>query len=203
MKRNRNEEMKAEIAALGGRRPELLLHCCCGPCATAVVERLSPHFSLTLFYFNPNTYPREEYERRLASLQKFAEEACPETRLIVGEYDPGRYERAVAGIENAEEGGPRCAACVRMRLEETARAAAAGGFEYFCTTLSVSPMKNADAINEAGEALSSRYGTRFLPSDFKKENGFARSAELSALHGLYRQDYCGCRVSRERRKGNG
>ncbi len=187
--------------AQAGRIPGLLLHSCCAPCSSYVLETLSRYFSITVLYYNPNIYPPEEIGRR-ADEQKRLIAVLPSEHTIVyreGSYDPAVFYRAVEGHEKDREGGERCFICYRLRLEEAARQAKAGGFDYFATTLSISPLKNAAKLNEIGEALAGQYGVAYLPSDFKKKNGYKRSVELSAEYGLYRQDYCGCVFSKEER----
>ena len=183
----------------------MLLHSCCGPCSSYVLEYLSQYFAITLFYYNPNISPKEEYEKRVAEIQRLIRELPlkhPVT-FLEGTYHPEEFYEMAKGLEEIPEGGERCFRCYRMRMEEAARLASQGGYDYFTTTLSISPLKNAEKINEIGEELSGIYPVRHLPSDFKKKNGYKRSVELSALYGLYRQDYCGCVFSRleaDRRK---
>ena len=187
-------ECEKEIRRNEGRLPRLLLHSCCAPCSSSVLEYLSPHFDITLFYFNPNITPEEEYRKRVAELHRLVSEVrYPNPVSIVeGRYDSGEFFDIARGLENLPEGGQRCAKCYRLRLEETAKVAAAGGFEYFTTTLSVSPYKNAQKLNAIGTELAGQYGVKYLLSDFKKKDGYRRSIELSAKYGLYRQNYCGC-----------
>ena len=187
-------ECEKEIRRNEGRLPTLLLHSCCAPCSSSVLEYLSPHFDITLFYFNPNITPEEEYRKRVAELHRLVSEVrYPNPVSIVeGRYDSGEFFDIARGLENLPEGGQRCAKCYRLRLEETAKVAAAGGFEYFTTTLSVSPYKNAQKLNAIGTELAGQYGVKYLLSDFKKKDGYRRSIELSAKYGLYRQNYCGC-----------
>lgn len=182
--------------------PRLMLHSCCGPCSTYVLEYLSAWFRITVFYYNPNIFPREEYEHRLAEEQRFIHDFHGRypIDLINGDYDPSVFDRLTRGMEGELEGGARCPVCYRLRLEQTARLAAQRGYDWFCTTLSVSPYKNARHINEIGAELAGQYGVRFLSSDFKKRNGYRRSIELSREYGLYRQDYCGCRFSLAQKK---
>lgn len=191
---NYDKRMEAVIASLTGR-PRLLLHSCCGPCSSAVIERLAPHFELTVYYYNPNIQPEEEYRRRLMTQRQLVE-ALGGAVLVEGDYDPDAFLAAVRGLEAEPEGGDRCTACFRLRLEATARRAAEGGFDFFCTTLSVSPHKDAARLNAIAEELAAAYGVRALPADFKKREGYKRSLELSKEHGLYRQDYCGCLFSK-------
>lgn len=170
---------------------KLLLHSCCGPCSTSVLEFLMPKISVTVFYYNPCIMPQEEYELRLSEQARLCE--ILDVELISGEYDNDRYLSLVKGLEDMPEGGNRCAKCFYMRLKETAITAKNGGYDYFCTTLTVSPHKNAKLINEIGEQIASEVGVPFLPSDFKKKNGYLRSIQLSKQYELYRQGYCGCR----------
>lgn len=195
-------ECEKEIQRNAGRLPRLLLHSCCAPCSSAVLEYLSPHFDITLFYFNPNITPEEEYRKRVAELHRLiAEAAYPNpVRIVEGRYDSGEFFRMAQGLETLPEGGQRCYRCYRLRLEETAKQAAADGYEYFTTTLSVSPYKNAQKLNAIGSELSAQYGVKYLLSDFKKKDGYRRSIELSAQYGLYRQNYCGCVFSKAQRE---
>ena len=170
---------------------KLLLHSCCAPCSSSVLERLIPQIDVTVFYYNPCIMPSEEYEHRLSEQKRLCE--IMNVPLIVGEYDNARYVECVRGYEGAPEGGDRCKKCFYMRLYETAQKAKSEGCDYFCTTLTVSPHKNAEIINAIGEQIASEVGIAFLPSDFKKKNGYLRSIELSKQYGIYRQGYCGCR----------
>lgn len=186
------------VAALGERTPRVLLHACCAPCASYVLEYLAEHFAVTVLYFNPNTFPPEEYEKRLFELQKLLgliKTANP-VSLLCGDYAPGAFYELVRGTETDPEGGGRCRLCFELRLEETARLAKEGGFDYFTTTLTVSPHKNASVINGIGGAMSEKYKVPYLFSDFKKRDGYKRSIELSEKYGLYRQSYCGCEFSK-------
>ena len=177
-----------------GRRPGLLLHVCCAPCSTACLERLAEAFDVTCFYYNPNISPEGEYDRRFGELERLLSVMpLPHTpSLVRGAYEPERFRALAEGLEDAPEGGPRCARCYRLRLEETARLAARDGYPYFTTTLSVSPYKDAEKLNRIGAELAEAYGVRYLFSDFKKQDGYLRSIRLSAEYGLYRQNYCGC-----------
>lgn len=172
-------------------RPKLLLHSCCGPCSSYVIEYLSKFFDITVYYYNPNIHPKEEYLRRLETQRQLVEKLGGAV-LVEGEYDETRYFDAVKGYEENAEGGERCNRCIEERLIQTAQKAKEGDFEFFATTLTVSPHKNAQSINGMGYALSEKIGIKWLPSDFKKKEGYKRSIELSAEYGLYRQDYCGC-----------
>lgn len=185
-----------------GKRPSLLLHACCGPCSSYVLEYLCKHFEITVLFYNPNIYPAQEYERRLQELLNFYKRFVPaeNVRVIQAPYDPEEFYTAVGTRENPElakepERGERCRRCYELRLRYTYDYACANNFDYFCTTLSISPFKDADMINEIGSGVPEPVegcGPRWLPSDFKKKNGFKRSLELSAEYGLYRQEYCGC-----------
>ena len=182
-----------------GRRPTLLLHACCGPCSSYVLEYLSSRFEITVLYYNPNIYPPAEYERRLNELLTFYTKFVPaqNVKVIQAPYAPEDFYKAVGTRENPElakepERGERCRRCYELRLRYTYNYACVNNFDYFCTTLSISPFKDADMINEIGEALRQTQGPRWLPSDFKKKNGFKRSLELSTEYNLYRQEYCGC-----------
>ena len=186
-----------------GRTPRLLLHSCCAPCSSYVLEYLSEYFSITVFYYNPNIYPPEEFGKRVEEQERLIRElpAKHPVSFLEGPYEPERFYEMAKGLEQIPEGGERCFRCSRLRLLETAQMARAGGFDYFTTTLSISPLKNAQKLNEIGARLAEEYGVPYLFSDFKKRNGYKRSTELSAEYGLYRQDYCGCVYSlRERRK---
>ncbi len=199
-KRNYQKELDALIDSLD-RVPSLFLHSCCAPCSSYVLEYLSDHFAITDFYYNPNIEPEAEYHRRAGELQRLISEMQPAhpVTFVEGEYDPHIFHEMAKGMEQIPEGGERCFKCYEMRMREAARLAAEGGFDYFTTTLSISPLKNAQKINEIGEKLAAEYGVRHLPSDFKKKNGYLRSIELSKEHDLYRQDYCGCVFSKKAR----
>lgn len=240
MKRTQNtaQKMEALLRELRekGEKPRLLLHSCCGPCSSSVLEYLLPYFRISVFYYNPNIYPSEEYEHRkreqLRLIQAIKDEAIlqvtpagdkadgplsvvdalhgpqdsetyafnlpltPELDTIDADYDPERYFAAVKGQENEKEGGARCSVCFRLRLARAADVAAAGAYDFFATTLTVSPYKNAPLINAIGEEEGERARVAYLASDFKKKNGALRSNQLSKAYGLYRQDYCGCAFSR-------
>ncbi|MCC8042815.1 MAG: epoxyqueuosine reductase QueH [Oscillospiraceae bacterium] len=174
--------------------PTLLLHSCCAPCSSYVLEYLSRYFSITVFYYNPNIYPSEEFYKRRGEQERLIGEMPVENPIsfIGAEHLSERFYSAVRGMEKLPEGGDRCRVCFRLRLEETARIAAEKGFDYFTTTLTISPMKNAAVLNEVGREAAEKYGVKFLPSDFKKKGGYQRSTELSREYGIYRQNYCGC-----------
>ena len=182
----------------GDRRPSLLLHACCAPCSSYVLEYLSKHFAITLFFYNPNISPEEEYRFRQQELVRLVQEMGLSDQVAIrfGNYDPREFTAIIRGREALPEGGSRCADCYRLRLQASAREAAAGGFDFFTTTLSISPYKNTEWLNTIGEEEGALAGVRWLPSDFKKRNGYKRSCELSAQYGLYRQDYCGCIYSK-------
>ena len=200
--RNYQKELDKLIAGLNGRRPTLLLHACCAPCSSYVLEYLSRYFRITLFYYNPNISPESEYRYRVSEVKRLVAEMLPDSDVTVveGRYDPERFIQAVRGLEGEPEGGKRCKVCFRLRLEEAARQAQNLGCEFFTTTLSISPLKNARALNEIGEELAPIYQTRYLVSDFKKREGYKRSIQLSAEYQLYRQDYCGCIYSKLERE---
>lgn len=204
MNTNYQLEMEKELRRIQERgvRPRLLLHSCCAPCSSAVLERLTSAFEITVFYYNPNIAPEEEFIHR-AEEQRRLIEAMPHSghiEFLCGNYDWKRFENLARGLENAPEGGERCTRCFYLRLGETARVASKMGFDYFTTTLSISPLKDAQRLNRIGGELSQRFHTPYLFSDFKKKDGYRRSCELSAVYGLYRQSYCGCRFSKQARQ---
>ncbi len=174
--------------------PTLLLHSCCGPCSSYVLQYLSQYFRITVFYYNPNIYPQEEYDRRAAEQQTLisAMDTQYPVTFVEGSFDSQRYYEVIQGLEGELEGGERCFRCYQLRLEEAARICKRDQYNYFTTTLSVSPYKNAQKLNQIGETLANSYGVKYLFSDFKKKNGYKSSIELSKEFGLYRQDYCGC-----------
>lgn len=202
-KRNYQKELDKTLERLTKemQAPSLFLHSCCAPCSSYVLEYLSSYFKITVFYYNPNIYPEEEYEERVKEQERLIKEMNGETdrypiEFVRGEYRTEVFYEAVRGLEKEPEGGARCTECFKLRLEEAARLAAKGGYDYFTTTLTISPLKDAERLNEIGEEMGKKYGVRFLNSDFKKKNGYKRSTELSAEHHLYRQNYCGCVFSR-------
>ena len=205
MKINYQLEMERELARIAesARRPRLLLHSCCAPCSSYVLECLNRAFDIDIFYYNPNISPREEFDRRVAELQRLGARLPHENdmRVIVGDYDNDAFMAMCRGHEDDPEGGARCERCFRMRLGEAAKLAARLGSDYFTTTLTISPLKDAQLLNAIGLELAGRAGVPWLCSDFKKKNGYKRSCELSALYGLYRQDYCGCVFSKRERDG--
>lgn len=179
--------------------PTLLLHSCCAPCSSYVLEYLSQYFEITVFYYNPNIYPESEYRERAREQERLIHEMKTENPIhfLEGTYDPSVFYAMAKGHEKDLEGGERCFRCYELRLREGAAAARQGGFDYFTTTLSISPLKNAQKLNEIGIRLGEEYGVFYLQSDFKKKNGYKRSTELSAQYGLYRQNYCGCVFSQQ------
>ncbi len=185
-----------------GQVPSLLLHSCCGPCSSYCIEYLSQYFHVTVFYYNPNIYPDEEYYHRVREQQRFI--SLFPTRypvaFIEGDFDKDSFYQMSRGLENEPERGKRCSKCFELRLGRTAKKAAALGFDFFATTLTISPMKDASLLNEIGQVLGQQYGVAWLPSDFKKKNGYKRSTEISREYDMYRQDYCGCIFSYKERQ---
>ena len=180
------------------RVPTLLLHSCCAPCSSYVLEYLSQYFSITVLYYNPNIFPEEEYKYRIQEQQKLIDNLPVKNKisLIGTEYTPEDFYSKIKGHEKDKEGGERCFICYELRLREAAKYAKEGKFDYFTTTLSISPLKNADKLNEIGGIIAQEKGIKYLYSDFKKRNGYKRSTELSKEYGLYRQNYCGCVYSK-------
>ena len=203
-KENYQRILDKTIEQLGkeGKVPSLLLHSCCAPCSSYVLEYLSEYFKITVLYYNPNISPREEYEARVREQKRLIGEMdfTYPVSFLEGNYVPEDFYEMAKGHENDKEGGERCFLCYEMRLREAAEAAKMGNFDYFTTTLSISPLKNAQKLNEIGIRLAKEYGIAYLMSDFKKKNGYKRSVELSELYGLYRQDYCGCVYSKLQRE---
>ena len=201
-KRNYMRELDDIVGKNAGKRPRLLLHSCCGPCSSAVLEKLIRDFDVTLLWYNPNLYPQEEFDRRLATQIELIEKMglTEEVPILAEGRKHEDYLSRVRGLENEPEGGGRCTECFRLRLFECARLAKAYGFDYFCTTLTVSRHKDAERVNRLGEEIGKAFGVAWLPSDFKKRDGEMRSQRLSAQYGLYRQDYCGCEFSQRDRK---
>ena len=207
MKQNYQLMLDKTLADLekSGKRPSLLLHACCAPCSSYVLEYLSKYFKITLLFYNPNISPEAEYYTRLSELERFLRDVglAGEVDILPSVYEPERFFEVARGLEDAPEGGERCERCFRLRLEESAIAAKDGGFDYFTTTLSISPHKNVELLTRIGEEMSEKYGVKYLYSDFKKKGGYLRSCRLSEEYGLYRQEYCGCVYSKleaERRK---
>ena len=184
-----------------GKIPRLLLHSCCAPCSSYCLELLSQYFEVTVFYYNPNIYPPEEYTMRVEEQARFIREfpAKHPISFVEGAFDTARFYEIAKGMEKLKEGGERCFACYELRLRESAEYAKANGFDFFTTTLSISPLKNAAKLNEIGEKLETEYGIKYLYSDFKKQNGYKRSTEISNAYEMYRQYYCGCVYSKKQR----
>ncbi len=199
------EKNDQTCAEADSRPPRLLLHSCCAPCSTYCIEALSEFFEITVFYYNPNIYPEEEYRKRAAEQKHFIEifPTRHPVHFLEGDYETGRFYAQSKGLEDEPERGRRCRACFELRLSEAAKAAARIGADFFTTTLTISPLKDAALLNTIGKEAGESCGVPFLPSDFKKKNGYLRSCEISREYGMYRQDYCGCIFSakeRERRK---
>ena len=205
-KRNYQKELDRTIAEIQqrGEVPKLLLHVCCAPCSSYCLEYLSEYFEITVFYFNPNISIKEEYEHRLNEEKRYIslKEFKHPIKITESRYDPQEFFAAVKGLEREPEGGLRCRECFKLRLEESAKKAKELGFDYFTTTLTISPLKNAELLNEIGAQMGEKYGVSWLYSDFKKKEGYKRSIELSREYDLYRQNYCGCVFSRELRAGS-
>ena len=201
---NRNYQLELEKIIKNNQNkdvvPSLFLHSCCAPCSSYCLEYLAEYFSITIFYYNPNISPAEEYEKRVDEQRRLIDSLNEKTKykisFVEGEYKPEDFYAMAKGMEELPEGGERCFKCYEMRLREAAVLAKERGFDYFTTTLTISPLKNAKKLNEIGEKLGEEYGITHLPSDFKKKNGYKRSVELSKEYGLYRQDYCGCVFSK-------
>ena len=196
---NYQKELEKLISNLQKDRkvPKLLLHSCCAPCSSYVLEYLSDYFEITVFYYNPNIFPESEYTKRILEQQMLIQDMKVKHPIsfLAGSYERNRFYEIAAGLEHLKEGGERCFKCYELRLEEAAKIAQEGEFDYFTTTLSISPMKNAEKLNVIGNKVGAKYGVSYLQSDFKKKNGYKRSIELSKEFGLYRQDYCGCEFS--------
>ena len=200
MKINYQIKLEEILEKEEGRTPTLLLHSCCAPCSSYVLEYLSKHFKITIIYYNPNISPYEEYEKRLNEQKRLINEmkTINPITILDCDYDNDKYELLVKGMEDEPERGARCLKCYRLRLENTAKIAKENNYDYFGTTLSVSPYKSSDVLNKIGEELSDKYNVPYLYSDFKKKEGYKRSIELSKIYNLYRQDYCGCKYSKRK-----
>ncbi len=204
-----DREIAATVAGVteskvGQEPPRLFLHSCCAPCSSYCLEYLCTYFAVTVFYYNPNISQESEYRHRVEEQKRLiaaynAEKKGYPIEIIEGDYEPGLFFETARGYENCPEGGERCFRCFDLRLRETVCLAKEGQYDYFATTLTISPLKNAVKINEIGQALAEEYGVPWLPSDFKKKNGYKRSIELSTEYDLYRQDYCGCAYSKAER----
>ncbi len=197
------DKMIEGIGAAGECAPTLFLHSCCAPCSSYVLEYLRKYFRITVFYYNPNITEDEEYRKRVAEQKRLIAafnaqlpEGMYRIQVVEGDYDPQCFYEIARGLEQCPEGGERCFACYELRLRETAKRAKEGAYHFFTTTLSISPLKNAAKLNEIGEKLAGEFDVAWLPSDFKKKDGYKRSIELSKEYGLYRQNYCGCIYSR-------
>lgn len=191
-------ELDKIIANLGDSTPRLMLHSCCAPCSSYTLKYLSQYFDITVYYYNPNISPVDEFEKRYLEQERLIS-SMPmknEVKLIKGEYCYDDFLDIARGYEDIREGGERCFRCYRLRLEQTARLAKEQGYDYFCTTLSISPLKNSQKINEIGFEVAEKYGIKWLPSDFKKKEGYKQSIELSREYDLYRQNFCGCVYSK-------
>ncbi len=202
---NYQKELEKLIGKLESK-PTLLLHSCCAPCSSYVLEYLCKHFQITVFYYNPNISEDAEYRKRVAEQKRLIEVYNKEEKglpiaIIEGDYEPERFYEMAKGLEKCPEGGERCFKCYEQRLRKTGELAKAQGFDYFCTTLTISPLKNAAKLNEIGLQLSEELGVLWLPGDFKKKNGYKRSVELSAEYELYRQNFCGCIYSKVEAEG--
>lgn len=204
-KRNYQRELEQLIDNIEpGRVPALLLHACCAPCSSYCLEYLSQHFSVTVLFYNPNISPAEEYQKRVDEIRRLISELPAKNKisLIEGRYLPEEFYSSVKGLELEPEGGKRCPVCFELRLREAALTAKKLGFDYFTTTLSISPLKDAEKLNDIGKMLSDEYGVAYLYSDFKKKNGYKRSIELSREYNLYRQNFCGCVFSKRDSKND-
>ncbi len=193
------------VEQFGDTKPEILLHSCCGPCSSSVLELLAKYFEVTVLWYNPNLYPEAEYEKRLATQKQLIEAIGNDgvkSKLLVEPWRSEDYFSRIKGLENEPEEGKRCLECFKIRLDETARIAKERGFEWFCTTLTVSSRKDAVAINAIGREAAAKYGVKWLPSEFRKREGNHRSIILSEKYGLYRQEYCGCVFSLANMEGN-
>ncbi len=190
-------ESEIKIISQNGTKPKLLLHTCCAPCSSYVLEYLASIFDITVYYYNPNITEKNEYTFRTEEVKRLLAEMTDNTvHFAEGEYEPKSFFDAVKGLESEKEGGKRCSRCYRLRIKKTAEYAKEHGFDYFTTTLSISPLKNAEKLNEIGKEESEKVGVKYLFSDFKKKNGYKRSIELSKKYNLYRQNYCGCIFSK-------
>jgi predicted adenine nucleotide alpha hydrolase (AANH) superfamily ATPase len=192
-------DKKLEEIVNNKTKPKLLLHVCCAPCSSYVLEYLNKYFDITVFYYNPNISSFDEYMKRYNEEKRFVKEYPfdQSIEVINGDYDNDKFEEEIKGLENEKEGGVRCFKCYRLRLEESAKYAKEHNYDYFTTTLTISPYKNAAKLNEIGKELEEIYDVKYLFSDFKKKNGYKRSIELSHEYNLYRQDYCGCVYSKK------
>ncbi len=196
MKTNYQKILEETLKAISGK-PKLLLHACCGVCSSYVLEYLTKYFTITVLYYNPNIFPESEYQKRLETQKEIISKMVPQVSLMEIGYCEKDFTKKIKGLENEKEGGARCTKCYYLRLEKTAQLAKENHFDYFCTTLSVSPYKNSEQLNQIGKLLSEKYQINYLYSDFKKKDGYKRSNELAKLYNLYRQNYCGCQYSKK------
>ncbi len=192
MKIDYNKIMQEEISSFG-EKPKLLLHCCCAPCSSAVIERIKEFFDITFYYYNPNIFPQEEYVLRQSEFKKLG------VKVVAEQYNHEEFLRVIKGKENEKEGGIRCQICIAERLDKTFQYAIENGYDVVTTTLSISPHKDCEFINQLGERLQDKYGVKYLHADFKKQNGYLRSIQICKELGIYRQDYCGCEFSIEKK----
>ena len=193
---NYQKELDKILEGLGNRKPSLLVHSCCAPCSSYVLEYLTEYFDITVLYYNPNIYPDTEYYHRKEEQKRLISEIDKGIKFFDCDFESGLFYEKVKGLENEKEGGKRCEVCFNLRLSKTACLAKENNFDYFVTTLSISPLKNAELLNNIGNELAKEYDVKYLPSDFKKKEGYKKSIELSKKYNLYRQDYCGCVYSK-------
>ncbi len=198
MKKNYDLILEEIIKKESGRKPKLLLHSCCAPCSSSVITRLYPYFDITILYYNPNIEPYEEYIKRKEEQKRLIKEIDKNIKFLDCDYENEEFKRISTGLEDCKEGGIRCHACYNLRLQKTAKLAKENNFEYFGTTLTVSPYKNSEVINELGSLIENSTNIKFLYSDFKKKDGYKKSIELSKEYNLYRQNYCGCNYSKQK-----
>jgi len=188
MKIDYNKMMQKEISSFGNK-PKLLLHCCCAPCSSAVIEKLKNYFDITFYYYNPNIFPQEEYELREKEFSKLG------VKIVVEQYNHQEFLESIKGFEQSEEGGLRCRECIKQRMKQSFKYAKLNNYDYVTTTLTISPHKDCEFINKLGEELQEEFNIKYLHADFKKENGYLRSIQICKELNIYRQDYCGCEFS--------
>jgi len=194
-------ELEKELEKIKDKKPSLLLHVCCAPCSSYVLEYLNNYFDITVLYYNPNISPYDEYKKRLNEEIRLINEMNKDNiKIMECEYDNNLFEKTIKGLEKEKEGGPRCHKCYNLRLEKTAQIAKENNYDYFTTTLTISPLKNSQVLNEIGKKLEDKYQTKYLYSDFKKKEGYKRSIVLSNKYNLYRQNYCGCIFSKQNKE---
>lgn len=190
-------ELEKELKKIEGTKPKLLLHVCCAPCSSYVLTYLCDYFDITILYYNPNISPIEEYEKRLNEAKRLIKELNKDNiHIMECEYDNTEFEKIAKGLEDAPEGGIRCRKCYKLRIEKAAKYAKENNFDYFTTTLTISPLKNSQVLNQIGKELEEKYNVKYLYSDFKKKEGYKTSIILSKKYNLYRQNYCGCIYSK-------